>query len=443
MAVAGVAGAGGGELKLTSLRNVFPAIGDLIEDETVTEIMVVSARTGEVLVFFEKRGVLHQMQARGVTWRDVQRLIYSIGRPLGVDPDVVPLADARLADGSRVAICLPPAAEAPAVTIRRFSKVVMTGAELVALGSLPQEVLDLLGATLARGGNALVAGGTGSGKTTLLNALIKLFPPDHRIVVIEDTIELKVDQKNVLRLEARQLSDFDLTIRDMVKHALRQRPDHIVVGEIRGPEAQDVLQALNTGHGGSLTTIHANTAKDALSRLASCAMQAEDRLPWDVLCRGVASAFHLVVHQHRRPDGSRGVSELLRVHGYDLATGEWKADLLWRSRHAGGGGDSSPVLPPLASGVSAGGKAVAVRAGARPGEGVVEVDPEDRGTVPPPAAPGLPSPAVAEQFGRRKVVSEPPADVPAPDGTDEGAGSRVVGYPHGEPVSRPADGEGR
>ncbi|MCY4634348.1 MAG: ATPase, T2SS/T4P/T4SS family [Acidobacteria bacterium] len=436
----GVSGAAGGELTLTSLRNVFPAIKDLIGDETVTEIMVVCARGGEVLVFFERRGVLHRLEARGAGRRDVERLIYSIARPLDVDPDVVPLGDGRLADGSRVALCLPPASLAPAVTIRRFSKVVMSGAELVAGGSLPQEVLDLLGATLAHGGNVLVAGGTGSGKTTLLNALIKMFPADRRIVVIEDMIELKVDQKNVLRLEARQLSAFQLTIRDMVRHALRQRPDHIVVGEIRGPEAQDVLQALNTGHGGSLTTIHANTTKDALSRLASCAMQAEDRLPWDVLCRGVASAFQLVVHQHRRPDGSRGVSELLRVHGYDAGSGEWKAKSLWRSEHAGGAAEAGPVLPPLASGVSAGGKAVAVRAGAKPGAGVVEVDPEDRRTVPRPAAPGLPSPAVTEQFGRRKVVSAPPVDGRLPDESDSGAASRVVGYPHGEPVSGAVDG---
>ena len=442
MAVAAVTGSGGGELELKSLRNVFPAIGDLIDDETVTEIMVVCARGGQVLVFFEKRGVLHEMEARGVGPRDVERLVYSIARPLGVDPDVAPLGDARLADGSRVALCLPPAALAPAVTIRRFAKVVMTAAELVALGSLPQEVLDLLGATLSRGGNVLVAGGTGSGKTTLLNALIKMFPSDRRIVVIEDTIELKVDQKNVLRLEARQLSAFDLTIRDMVKHALRQRPDHIVVGEIRGPEAQDVLQALNTGHGGSLTTIHANTAQDALSRLASCAMQAEDRLPWDVLCRGVASAFHLVVHQHRRPDRSRGVSELLRVNGYDSVTGEWKAKTLWLSKHAGGSDEPEPVLPPLASGVSAGGKAVAVRAGGKPGDRVVAVDPEDRGTVPPPAGLGLPSPAVTEQFGRREVVTEPPVDASVPDDAADGGGSRVVGYPDGKPVQAPAGDEG-
>ena len=436
MAVTAITGSGGGELKLSSLRTVFTPIRDLIDDETVTEIMVVCGRGGEVLVFFERGGVLHRMEVQGTRPRDVERLVYAIARPLSVDPDVAPLGDARLADGSRVALCLPPASLAPAVTIRRFSKVVMTGAQLVAGGSLPQEVLDLLGATLAHGGNVLVAGGTGSGKTTLLNALIKLFPADRRIVVIEDTIELKVDQSNVLRLEARQLSDFNLTIRDMVRHALRQRPDHIVVGEIRGAEAQDVLQALNTGHGGSMTTIHANTAEDALSRLASCAMQAEDRLPWDVLCRGVASAFHLVVHQHRRLDGSRGVSELLRVNGYDSGTGEWKVKPLWRSPHAGGVA-AGPVLPPLASGVSSGGKPVAVRAGAKPGAGVVDVDPEDRGTLPRPAAPGLPSPAVAEQFGRREVVSAPPAEVPVEDDADASADRRVVGYPDGKPV--PAD----
>ncbi|MCY4120589.1 MAG: hypothetical protein OXG72_06670, partial [Acidobacteria bacterium] len=151
------------------------------------------------------------------------------------------------------------------------------------------------------------------------------------------------------------------------------------------------------------------------------------------------SAFHLVVHQHRRPDRSRGVSELLRVNGYDAASGEWKADSLWRSKHVGGPDDSSPVLPPLASGVSAGGKSVAVRAGAKPGDGVVEVDPEDRATVPPPAATGLPSPAVTEQFGRRRVVTEPPVDGSMPDSAGDGGGSRVVSYPDGKPVPDPAD----
>ena len=426
------------ELSLGSLKSIFPVIGDLTDDETVTEIMVVCNR-GAVTVFFEKQGVLYEMQARDVTRRDVERLVYSVGRPLGVDPNKTPLADARLADGSRVAICLEPAASAPAVTIRRFSKVVMTGAELVARGSLPQQVLNLLGATLAEGGNVLVAGGTGSGKTTLLNALIKMFPQDHRIVVIEDTLELRVEQKNVLRLEARQLSEFDLTIRDMVKHALRQRPDHIVVGEIRGAEAQDVLQALNTGHGGSLTTIHANTAKDALSRIAACAMQAEDRLPWDVLCRGVASAFNLVVHQSRRPDGSRGVNELFRVTGYDAASGEWRGDSIWRTKWKGGASDLERVLPPLASGRSADGSVVAVPAGTKPGQGAVAVDPEDPSTVAPRGVLGLPSPAVTGEWGGRKVVTVPPSEAPAADAPEDAADTRVVGYPDGKPVPRAAD----
>ena len=423
------------ELSLRNLKKIFPAIGGLADDETVTEIMVVCASDGSVLVFFEKRGVLYEMTARRATRRDVERLCYSIGRPLGLDPDVTPLGDARLADGSRVALCIPPASVAPAVTIRRFSKVVMSGAELVARGSLPQKVLDLLGATLAHGGNVLVAGGTGSGKTTLLNALIKMFPPDHRIVVIEDTIELRVEQKNVLRLEARQLSEFNLTIRDMVKHALRQRPDHIVVGEIRGPEAQDVLQALNTGHGGSLTTIHANTARDALSRLASCAMQAEDRLPWDVLCRAVASAFQLVVHQHRRPDGSRGVSELLRVSGYDAATAEWQAHTLWRSGRRGlMEADRAP--PPLAAGRAADGSVVAVPAGRPPGEGRVAVDPADPSTVVPPGVGGLPSPAVTGEWSRRRAVAVPAPEVPLMEEDASGSdASPVVGCPDGRPAA--------
>ena len=243
----------------------------------------------------------------------------------------------------------------------------------------------------------------------------------------------------MLRLEARQLGEFDLTIRDMVKHALRHRPDHIVVGEIRGAEAQDVLQALNTGHGGSLTTIHANTAKDALSRIAACAMQAEDRLPWDVLCRGVASAFNLVVHQNRRSDGSRGVSELFRVTGYDAVSGEWKGDSIWRTKWKGGVPAGERVLPPLASGRSAGGSVVAVPAGTKPGQGAVPVDPDDPATVVPPGVAGLPSPAVTGDWGGRKVVTVPPSEAPAVDASEDAADRRVVGYPDGKPVPRVAE----
>ncbi len=414
------------ELSLSSLNTIFPWIAGLTGNEQVTEIMVVCSRSGSVHVFYEEGGKLHRIDARGADSRAVERLCFACSRPLGADPVHTPLIDARLEDGSRVAVCVPPAAEAPAVTIRRFRKVVITAAELVRMGSLPQAVLDAMGAVLAEGGNVLVAGGTGSGKTTLLNALIKMFPRNHRIVVIEDTIELRVEQLNTVRLEARQLKQYDLSIRDMVRHALRQRPDHIVVGEIRGAEAQDVLQALNTGHGGSLTTIHANTAWDALSRMVACAAQAEDRLPWDVLCHSVASAFALVVHQARRPDGSRGVSELVRVDGYDSRSCEWKVSRLWSHRRPKAPA-FTPVRPPVAV-ARVDGRAVAVR----PGSGrVVPVDLSDPETLAPPGVPGLPSRSVIAMWPPRPLASlesvsvRPPADaVPVV----------VVTYPDGLPV---------
>ena len=170
--------------------------------------------------------------------------------------------------------------------------------------------------------NILVSGGTGSGKTTLLNALIALIPDDERIVAIEDTLELRIDSRNCVRFEARGVQQGAVTIRDLVRHALRHRPDHIVVGEVRGGEAADLLQALNTGHGGSLTTVHANNAESALSRLASCAMQGGGHLPWDVTCRGVVDGIAMVIHMTRR-EGRRFVEEAAVVHGYDAGTNTW------------------------------------------------------------------------------------------------------------------------
>ena len=242
----------------------------------------------------------------------------SIGRPFrsrgpwaSIRP-LAPILDARLDDGSRVAICVPPAAPHVAITIRRFGKRSYSPEDLVRFGSLPQEVLDEARAALLGRRNILVSGGTGSGKTTLLNALVELLPADDRIVSIEDTLELRIDRKNCVRFEARGIDGESVTIRDLVKHALRHRPDHIVVGEVRGGEAADLLQALNTGHGGSLTTIHANNAESALSRLATCAMQGETDLPWEVTCRGVVDGISMVIHMTRR-EGKRYVEEALHV----------------------------------------------------------------------------------------------------------------------------------
>ena len=175
------------------------------------------------------------------------RAAIHIARPLGLDPEATPILDARLADGSRVAICVPPASPHVAITVRRFGKRTFSPQQLVEIGSLTPELLDVARETLAGRGNILVSGGTGAEKTTLLNALIELLPANERIVSIEDTLELRIDHPNSVRFEARELGSGGVTIRDLVKHSLRHRPDHIVVGEVRGAEAADLLQALNTG----------------------------------------------------------------------------------------------------------------------------------------------------------------------------------------------------
>ena len=188
--------------------------------------------------------------------------------------------------------------------------------------------------------NILVSGGTGSGKTTLLNALIELLPDDERIVAIEDTLELRIERANCVRFEARGLQEGAVTIRDLVRHALRHRPDHIVVGEVRGGEAADLLQALNTGHGGSLTTVHANNAESALSRIASCAMQGGGELPWEVTCRGVVDGIAMVIHMTRR-EGRRFVEEAAFVQGYEAAENRWVIQPVWPVEALEGPGEAS------------------------------------------------------------------------------------------------------
>ena len=195
-------------------------------------------------------------------------------------------------------------------------------------------------------GNILIAGGTGSGKTTLLNAVVGLLPREDRIVVIEDTMEIRCNHPNCVRLEARGASGGGVAVRDLVKHTLRHRPDHIVIGEVRGAEAGDVLQALNTGHGGSMTTIHASTCESALSRMANCAMQAGDGLPWDVTCGNVAQAFSMVVRQ-ARVGGVRGVREVLYVDGYDAVERRWVLREAWRSPRAAELGTDGPGWRPV------------------------------------------------------------------------------------------------
>lgn len=295
------------------LRPFLPGLESLLSDPSISEVMI----NGPHVVWIERDGRLVTHPAPDLDGEALKRAAYQICRPLAIDPEKTPAIDARLADGSRVAICVPPASPHVTITVRRFGNRAFSAEDLVKMGSLPPELLVEIRKTLARRHNILVSGGTGSGKTTLLNALIALLPKGERIVTIEDTLELRVDHGNAIRFEAAGREDSPVTIRDLVKHSLRHRPDHIVIGEVRGAEAADLLQALNTGHGGSLTTVHANNCEGALQRLASCAMMAEGGLPWEAVCRSVVDGISMVVHITRR-EGRRYVEDAISVGSYSL-----------------------------------------------------------------------------------------------------------------------------
>jgi pilus assembly protein CpaF len=291
----------------------------LLSDPAVDEIMV----NGPGEVYVERRGRLHRT---GVSFAGDGELLHAIERvlaPLGRRVDEAsPLCDARLPDGSRVNVVIPPLSlTGPCLTVRRFRQEGFSLRELVAGGTLPGELAELLALCVAARAAVLVSGGTGSGKTTTLNALSGAIPGDERIVTIEDAAELRLRQRHVVRLESRPANlegRGEVTIRQLVSNALRMRPDRIVVGEVRGPEALDMLQALNTGHDGSLTTVHANSPADALRRIETLALMAGVGLPHAAVRDQVASALHVVVHQARLPDGRRvvdSVSEVTRVAG--------------------------------------------------------------------------------------------------------------------------------
>ena len=325
-------------VSLLDLKPFLPGLERLVDDMEVSEIMI----NGPGNVWIERAGEgLQRVFAPDLDARAVHRAAIHIARPLGLDPVRTPVIDARLEDGSRVAICVAPATPHVAITIRRFGARSFSAQDLVDLGSLTPTTLEYARRTLAARRNILVSGGTGSGKTTLLNALIALLPEDERIVAIEDTLELRIDHPNCLRFEARELGDGSITIRDLVRHTLRHRPDHIIVGEVRGAEAADLLQALNTGHGGSLTTIHANNATSALSRIASCAMQAGD-LPWEVVCRSVVDGIAHILHITRHK-GRRYVEESLELRGWRQSDNAWLTVTAneWSSRAEDAGGGES------------------------------------------------------------------------------------------------------
>ncbi len=318
-----------------SLKEVLAALPKrlqkVFEDGTVTELMINSPDS----VWFEKDGCLYPVytdktpKAEALTERMLDATVKRIARPLGFDADKKsPIVDARLPDGSRVAIACPPITESFALSIRRFGSRPWTAAKLVDSGSLPAEVLSLIAKALNQRENIIISGGTGTGKTTMLSALASLINEEERIVAIEDTRELQIPAPNCLRLEARGAN---VTIRNLVRHALRHRPDRLIVGEVRGEEAQDLIEALNTGHGGSISTVHANSARAALTRLATCALQSKSAPPWDVICEHVALAVQYVIHLQRSLDGRRGVRQVLQVSSYNRNEQDYNCSTVWEA----------------------------------------------------------------------------------------------------------------
>lgn len=290
---------------------------ELVEDDSITEIMV----NGMEAVFLERDGMVHQWN-RHFSSREkledvIQQMVARVNRIVNTSS---PIVDARLEDGSRVNVVLPPVApDGPILTIRKFSREAITMEMLIEWGSITDEAAGFLEALVKAGYNLFISGGTGSGKTTFLNALSRAIPNQERVITIEDSLELQLAIPNLVRLEARNANiegEREVTIRDLIRTALRMRPDRILIGEVRGREALDLLQAMNTGHDGSLSTGHGNSPADMLSRLETMVLMGGE-LPLAAVRSQIASALDILVHLGRMRDGRRRVLSIVEVLGYE------------------------------------------------------------------------------------------------------------------------------
>lgn len=302
----------------SSIRG-FGLLDSIISDDTITEVMI----NGPENVFIEQSGRLYKLDKQFESQRKledvIQRIVGLAGREVN---QANPICDTRLPDGSRVNVVLPPIALCgPTVTIRKFSKTPMTIERLIQYGSITQEIADKLQLLVKAKYNIFISGGTGSGKTTFLNALSNYIPKDERVITIEDSAELQITGvENLVSLETRNANASgagQITIRDLIKSSLRMRPERIVVGEVRGGEALDMLQAMNTGHDGSLSTGHANSTEDMLSRLETMVLQGAAGLPLEAIRQQIASAVDIIIHLSRLRDKSRKTMEITEVVGYE------------------------------------------------------------------------------------------------------------------------------
>lgn len=302
----------------SSIRG-FGLLDTIIKDDTITEVMI----NGPENVFIEQNGRLFKLDKQFESQRRledvIQRIVGLAGREVN---QANPICDTRLPDGSRVNVVLPPIALCgPTLTIRKFSKTPMTIEKLIEYGSITQEIADKLEMLVKAKYNIFISGGTGSGKTTFLNALSNYIPKDERVITIEDSAELQITGiENLVSLETRNANASgagQITIRDLIKSSLRMRPERIVVGEVRGGEALDMLQAMNTGHDGSLSTGHANSTEDMLSRLETMVLQGASGLPLEAIRQQIASAVDIIIHLSRLRDKSRKTMEITEVVGYE------------------------------------------------------------------------------------------------------------------------------
>ena len=303
------------EALVDDLINYGP-ISSLLRAPDIDEVMV----NGPNLIFVEKRGKLYETGIRFFNERHLISIIQRIVEPLGRHVDEAsPMVDARLPDGSRVNAIIPPLAlDGASVTIRKFASKKLTTEDLVNFGSMTQNIADFMAEAVKARQNIVISGGTGSGKTTLLNVLSQFIPLEERLVTIEDSAELKLSHRNLVRLESRPANiegRGKIAIRDLLVNSLRMRPDRIIIGECRAGEALDMLQAMNTGHDGSLTTVHANSPRDALSRLENMVLMAGYELPVSAIREQVSSAIHLIIQQNRLIDGTRKITQISEVVG--------------------------------------------------------------------------------------------------------------------------------
>ncbi len=313
------------EQKLSIVQQIYSSIrgfgllDSILSDDTITEVMI----NGPDHIFIEQNGKLFRLDKQFESQRRledvIQRIVGLAGREVN---QANPICDTRLPDGSRVNVVLPPIALCgPTLTIRKFSKTPMTIEKLIEYGSITQEIADKLQLLVKAKYNIFISGGTGSGKTTFLNALSNYIPKDERIITIEDSAELQITGiDNLVSLETRNANTAgagQITIRDLIKSSLRMRPERIIVGEVRGGEALDMLQAMNTGHDGSLSTGHANSTEDMLSRLETMVLQGAAGLPLEAIRQQIASAVDIIIHLSRLRDRSRKTMEITEVVGYE------------------------------------------------------------------------------------------------------------------------------